>query len=54
MAPSRLSNIDSFRVDDSMLSFIIFCEVNIFQDLILNQYVLDVSINKAFSFDNCL
>ncbi len=54
MAPSRLGNIDSFRVDGSVLSFTIFCGVNIPQDPILNKYVLDVSTNGASSFDNCL
>lgn len=54
MTSSRLSDIDSFKIDDSMLSFIIFYEINIFQDLVLSQYILNVSINEAFSFNDYL
>jgi len=54
MAPSRSGDLESFRADGSVLSFTIFCGVNIPEDPALNPYVFDVETHGAASFDDCL
>ncbi len=54
MTPSRSGEMNSFRVDHSVLSFTISCGVNIPEDSKINRYIRDVETTGNSSFEECL